>query len=55
MLAVAQSLAGKKSDALASLKKALDLMYPPYVVRTDDDLNSLRNTPEFKQLMAGRQ
>jgi tetratricopeptide (TPR) repeat protein len=53
-LAVAQALAGRKSEALANLKKALDLKYPPYVVQTDDDLESLRKTPEFKRLLADK-
>jgi len=52
-LACAQARSGDRKDALASLERALEAGLPrPEQMKTDSDLDSLRDEPAFAQLLA---
>ena len=50
--AVVHALAGRTSDALASLEQALDRGYSASLAREDDDLVTIRDTRQFRRLLS---
>jgi tetratricopeptide (TPR) repeat protein len=50
--AVAHALGGDSGSALALLRRALAAGYSRDLARVDDDLRSLRSTPEYRDLIA---
>ena len=50
--AVVEALAGRSTEAIASLWLAIQNGYGVREIRDDDDLDSLRNIPEFQTLLA---
>jgi tetratricopeptide (TPR) repeat protein len=53
-VACAESLAGRKADAIAHLRRSLELSASPRFrefAKDDSDLDPLRDEPEFKELM----
>lgn len=53
-LACYHSLAGQKTEALAALREAVKEGYKNYLhMKSDTDFDSIRETPEFKEILAG--
>jgi len=52
-VAVVHALAGEHSQALAILREAVKQGYSVALARTDDDLASVRDLPDFKVLLEG--
>jgi tetratricopeptide (TPR) repeat protein len=51
-LACYQALAGRKSAALASLRRSVDLGFADNLITTDPDLDSLRDDAEFRSILS---
>jgi tetratricopeptide (TPR) repeat protein len=51
-IACYQALAGKRREALESLRRSIELGFADSLIKTDTDLDPLRDDPEFKAIEA---